>query len=390
MNTDFRLIERGWDREMDAAVQKGGTSIRVVAPFIKQRAAERLLRHGRPETMEVITRFHLGDFSDGVSDIAALRLLLDEGAKIRGVKNLHAKLYLFGDTQAIVTSANLTEAALTRNHEFGFTAADARIVSTCRTYFEDLWNRAGENLTLDRLAEWEAAITRHHAQGGRKPQSNGLGDEGTDAGRQEPAFLAPVTLESSQRGFVKFMGEGDNRATVHASVLDEVAGAGCHWACSYPKSKRPRSVQDGDLMFMGRLVMDPNDTIILGRAIGMRHVDGRDVATEHDIAKRPWKADWPNYVRVHHGEFLAGTLANGIRLSELMDTLGANAFASTQRNALQGRGNTDPRKAFQQQASVKLTTEAVCWLNERLEAAFSKHGKLSEAQLDTLDWPTEA
>ena len=38
----------------------------------------------------MITRFNLADFAEGVSDIEALRLLLDAGANIRGIRNLHA------------------------------------------------------------------------------------------------------------------------------------------------------------------------------------------------------------------------------------------------------------------------------------------------------------
>lgn len=384
----FRLIDRGWDKELEAALQQEIDCIRVIVPFIKQRAAERLLRSGCLETIEVITRFHLGDFSDGVSDIGALRLLLSKGAKIRGVKNLHSKLYLFGESQVIVTSANLTEAALTRNHEFGFIAGEAAIVAGCRKYFDDLWKRAGVDLTPQRLAGWESKVTEHLAKGGRKPANGDLGDEGVDTGLGEPSFLLPDIVEGSQQGFVKFMGEGDNRASVDLRVLEVVKNSGCHWACCYPKGKRPRKVKDGAIMFMGRLVENPNDTIIFGRAIGLRHVDSRDVATTEDIQMRTWKANWPNYIRVHHGEFLGETLANGIRLSELMDTLKADSFVSTQFNARQGSGNTDPRKAFKRQAAVELTQEAVFWLNQKLEEAFAKHGRLSRAELDTLDWPT--
>jgi len=39
------------------------------------------------------------------------------------------KLYVFGDSKVIVTSANLTEVALRRNHEFGFVAEEAMIVN---------------------------------------------------------------------------------------------------------------------------------------------------------------------------------------------------------------------------------------------------------------------
>jgi hypothetical protein len=40
-----------------------------------------------------------------------------------------------------------------------------------------------------------------------------------------------------------------------------------------------------------------------------------------------------------------------------MDTLGAESFAPTQRTTLRGEGNTDPRKAYRQQAAVELSAE---------------------------------
>jgi hypothetical protein len=72
-----------------------------------------------------------------------------------------------------------------------------------------------------------------------------------------------------------------------------------------------------------------------------RHVPGRDDATPEDIARRGWKATWSRYIRVHHAEFVAGTMANGVSLNELMGALGTNSFSPTQRNASRGEGNTD-------------------------------------------------
>src|SRR5207253_1892255 len=131
-----------------------------------------------------------------------------------------------------------------------------------------------------------------------------------------------------------------------------VESAGCHWALAYPAKKRPRSVRDDAVMFIARLTRDPNDLRIFGRAIGLHHVEGRDDATTDDIALRPWKETWPRYVRVHHAEFVAGDMSNGISLNTLMAELGSNAFASTKRNAARGVGNLDPRLAYQQQAHV--------------------------------------
>jgi hypothetical protein len=171
------------------------------------------------------------------------------------------------------------------------------------------------------------------------------------------------------------------------TVFEEVQRSGCHWACTYPKGKRPKRVPDGAIMYMGRMVKEPNDILIYGRAIGMRHAPGRDDATPEDIAQRTWKADWPHYVRVHHAEFIAGTLTNGISLNDLMDTLKSDAFMPTQRHAAKGRGNTNPRKAYMQQAAVELTAQANSWLNQRLQQAYLLHGKLAPATLRQLDWP---
>jgi len=118
-------------------------NVRIVCPFIKKRAAERLLKRGRPKLLQVITRFNQLEFSVGVSDIAALRLLLESGAEIRGVRNLHAKLYVFGASRVILTSANLTEAGLLRNHELGVVSNDLQIGAHCLEYFDNLWRRAG-------------------------------------------------------------------------------------------------------------------------------------------------------------------------------------------------------------------------------------------------------
>lgn len=385
----FRLVDSGWDTVLLGAVKEAGSGLRIVCPFIKKGAVERLLGRLKPDALSVITRFNLDDFAQGVSDLTALRDLMDRGAQIRGVKHLHAKLYLFGDRQAILTSANLTEAALHRNHELGFVAEDAEIVARCRRYFDELWEKAGPDLTASRLGAWESAVTKYLA-GGAGPTvaaKRSLSDEGVDAGlAADPVDLPPIVADAPQ-AFVKFFGESNNRATRSMSVFEEVRRSGCHRACTYPKGKRPRQVRDGAVMFMGRMVEDPNDIVIYGRAIGMNHVPGRDDATPDDIALRDWKVNWPHYVRVHHAEFVGGTLANGISLNALMQVLKSDAFVATQRNAANGSGNTNPRTAYRQQAAVQLTLAATAYLNAQLQGAYAEHGKLAPAELARLDWP---
>ena len=386
MGDDFRLVDSGWWQVFDQAIQVDPSSLVIVCPFIKKRVAKRLLL-AQPRKIKIITRFNLMDFYNGVSDIEALKMLLDHGAEIRGIRSLHSKVYLFGTSRAIVTSANLTEAALSRNQEFGFVADDPEIISCCSDYISDLWSKAGPNLTMDRLEEWEQRVAVCLARGGKTRRMKGLGDEGVDVGATVSPGGTPPWVEDADQAFVKFFGISSLRAERSLPVMAEVKRAGCHWACTYPKNKRPRQVKDGALMFMARLAKEPNDIIIFGRAVAMAHMPGRDDATQADIQLRDFKAQWPHYIRVHHPEFIAGTMANGVSLNELMDALEENAFAATQENARLGVGNTDPRKAYMQQAAVRLSSQGLAWLNAKLEAAFSSYGRVPQVELEELDWP---
>src|SRR5262249_18336623 len=155
---------------------------------------------------------------------------------------------------------------------------------------------------------------------------------GADAGILiTPPMPSPLVADARQ-AFVKFLGDADTRVPLNLPTIEEIKGAGCHWAVAYPTSKRPSGVESGAVTFISRLTRDPNDIRVFGRAIGLRHVPGRDDATPEDVLRRPWKAKWPRYVRVHHAEFVAGSMSNGVSLNELMDSLGSDSFAATQRN----------------------------------------------------------
>jgi phosphatidylserine/phosphatidylglycerophosphate/cardiolipin synthase-like enzyme len=154
---DFRLIDHGWGTEIDAAASVSHAKLLIVCPFIQRNPVQRLIDLGRPQVLQVLTRYNLDDFACGVSDPAALQLLLENGARIRGIKGLHAKLYLF-DNCALLTSANLTDTGLHDNHEFGFISHDSTIIWKCQQYFNSLWHRSGNDLTSDMIRDWEIKL----------------------------------------------------------------------------------------------------------------------------------------------------------------------------------------------------------------------------------------
>ncbi|MFZ0245585.1 phospholipase D family protein [Candidatus Binatus sp.] len=385
---DFRLVDHHWGKELETAARSDAKTLRIICPFIKVGALKRFLGRRRFEVLQVITRFNQIDFASGVSDIEALRILLKEGATVRGVRNLHAKLYLFGSDRAIVASTNLTQAAFDRNHELGFVSDEASIITECTTYFEKLWARAGTNLSSSKVEDWDKTVTRHLALSAGLHRSTGLRDYGADAGIPEaPPESPPISslLTDAPQAFVKFLGESSNRVPLSFQTIQEIREGGCGTVLAYPASKRPNSVEDGAIMFISRLTRDRDDIRVFGLAIGMRHVPGRDDATPADIKRRSWRKTWPHYIRVHHAQFVAGTMENGVSLYKLMDSLGSDSFEPTQRNAARGEGNTNPRRAYSQQAAVKLSPQGLTWLSTRLEAAFRKHGTVPSADLAKVD-----
>ena len=373
----FRLIKEAWNEEVLAARRANPGRLRIICPFIKAKALDRILRAARSGNIEVITRFDLNGFDQGVSDLEALALIVEAGGKVRGVRGLHSKLYLFGGTSAIATSANVTDAAFHRNHEFGFAASDAKIVETCEQYFDALWKDARPNLTRKQIKTWRAMLNERRRNGSGAKQNPLLPDFGADIELRSPFAPTRDAAPQENNAFIKFFGSADRRAPRTLAVDDLVAENGANWACTYPESKPPRQVEDGDVIYTARLVHSPNDLLIFGRAIGRKHRDEEDVASAAEIALRPWKSDWPRYVRVHDGHFLNATLADGIPMSEMMTALGADAFDSTQRNASGKSGNTDPFASYGRKAHMRLTDRSRAWIEDRLKAALRQHGEIN-------------
>jgi hypothetical protein len=191
---------------------------------------------------------------------------------------------------------------------------------------------------------------------------------------------------TSRCDFVKFFGQGSNRSPRDRAVVDAVATSGSHRICTYPRGRRPRAVRDGDVMFMGHLVSGPNDIRVYGRAVARAYEEGRDDAGAEDIARRPWLERWPHFIRVHDMQFVEGTLGDGVSLGELMDELGAYAFGPTAENADRGVGNVDPRQSIRQAAAVRLTEAGTSWLQEELELAFRRFGRVRAETVQGLDW----
>lgn len=380
--TVFRLIDNGWDSEIRQARSANPESLRIVCPFIKARTLENILNAGQTGDVRIITRFDLNCFNQGVSDLESLELAMDAGAKIRGIRGLHSKMFLFEKSQAIVTSANVTNAAFFHNHEFGFLSNGSDVVDACEQYFQDLWRKAGPNLKQSDLKKWSSILKKHRKSKGEASTASKLPDYGKAVSQKSPFSHGGYSLSPWNNAFIKFMGSAADRADRDLRIDELVAESGASWACTYPKSKPPRQVEDGDIIYMARLVQNPDDIIIFGKAIGRKHRDDEDTATKAEIKKRKWKKDWPCYVRVHDGQFLNTDLNQGISMSLMLDKLGADSFMSTQRNLEKGSGNIDPTVSYLRKSHMMLTREARSWIDDRLNLGLERFGHVDYSGTD--------
>ena len=78
----------------------------------------------------LVTRTDLRDFAMGASSLDTLCSLSKDGVSIRSLHGLHAKIYVFDHSAALVTSANATRAGMWRNFECGLGITDSVTVST--------------------------------------------------------------------------------------------------------------------------------------------------------------------------------------------------------------------------------------------------------------------
>ena len=158
----------------------------------------------------------------------------------------------------------------------------------------------------------------------------------------------------------------------------------CHYACGFNIKKRPRQINEGDIIYLARMTKEPNDYSIFGKAVAIKYKDNRDFATENEIKQRPWKKDWPVYLRLKNGEYLDGTLGNFTLMGQLIHDLKYFAFESTKQRFLKGERNINPWKSLSQQPYIKLSLEGAKWVDKRFSYDKYDNGLVDETFLNNL------
>lgn len=109
------------------------SSIILCAPYIKQEITEKILINKNPDAeLNVITSSNIASFLRKAIDIEAIELLIKSGTRVYNHQHLHAKVYWFDETNAIVTSSNLTYNGLNRNYEYSVLIQDRQLIESIR------------------------------------------------------------------------------------------------------------------------------------------------------------------------------------------------------------------------------------------------------------------
>ena len=164
----IRVLTRGWRADLAGVARAARRSLLVAAPYIKDDEAAWLCGQLRPG-VAVLTLANLD--TDAVSsaalDVAALGRLAEASpaSRLVALPSLHAKVYIADETAAIVTSGNLTRAALDRNIECGVLLDEPDPVRALRAEMQS-FTHLGSELdaeALRDLAPIEAELRRTRA-----------------------------------------------------------------------------------------------------------------------------------------------------------------------------------------------------------------------------------
>lgn len=367
----MKLIKNNWLKVFLQSLN-GTEHLRIISPFINQIVVNHLIANWKGKTIQVITRFNLNDFQSGASSLEALKTLVNIGAEIKGIKDLHSKLYIFDTKQAIITSANFTGGGFFRNFEFGILTDELNKVEETTKYFEKLWNFDNKVLDIKMIDSWKKTIKDNKIV---KPINIELADLGTSIFRKIVGY---------NKYFVKFYGTNNERAELTETVESQVVGSHCHFALTFgDPDRRPRRYNDGDIVFIGRMIHG-HDYAVFGKAIAIKHNDIRDIASKEDIKRIAWKEDYPIYIRVHSAEFLNTTLENCPRLKNLMNELEYESFKKTNAH-FENRGEIkNPRLSLVRKGDIELSEYGAFWLSEKFEEAKNKFGLISQSFIDSL------
>lgn len=153
-----------WSDTFESLLAQASNSLLICSPYVGRGPCERLAATLRRRGMLHIPLLLLTDLSrdnmlSGSTDVGAIAGLCTAlpRMEVRFLRNLHAKVYVVDEQYAVVTSANLTDAGLFRNFEYGLYVHDPIAVKEV-TADVTQYALLGSVVELTQLRQFEAVI----------------------------------------------------------------------------------------------------------------------------------------------------------------------------------------------------------------------------------------
>lgn len=154
--------ERQHRNKLQNLMKKTSGTVRIASAYVTD---THLLSDIEDQDVRLLTYISRMDIIAGALSLNSLTALITGGVQCRYISKgprLHAKVYLFDDESAVVTSANLTWKALDENLEVGVHLSGVAVTQLIG-WFDMLWNRA-EKMDLEILAKWRQETKTERAQ----------------------------------------------------------------------------------------------------------------------------------------------------------------------------------------------------------------------------------
>lgn len=168
MSVDAKLIleagesDRAHRIRLASLIENSDGPIRVASAYVTDRD---FFFACRDRDRRLLTSLSPMDLASGSTSIKTLRALIESGVDIRIVNyspRFHAKIYMFGASAAVVTSANLTKSAFESNIEVGVEIG-AKQTDELVAWYDSLWESAAD-LAIDDLSKMHKQIEKIRKQ----------------------------------------------------------------------------------------------------------------------------------------------------------------------------------------------------------------------------------
>lgn len=137
---EAEVIAWGWADRLSELSASASRAVHICSPFVTRSGTAQVLDVTADGIdLKLLASFNAACFRSGYSETGAFRDIIQRGGEVRNCQRLHAKVYLFDDDAAVVTSANLTGGGLRANRECGVLVQERQLVGEVAAYFSDLW-----------------------------------------------------------------------------------------------------------------------------------------------------------------------------------------------------------------------------------------------------------